>query len=295
MIEYIKKGEWLEIKVPKTWETLTVQQLLKEKWRVGKNLVHHMRMNKEVLINGEAANWTKNLQNNDRLQIKIFKEEIPPFPPTKMDVEIVYEDDFLLIANKPPGINTHPNDEKDQNTLLNGVIYYLKEKGEKVTPRHIHRLDRDTSGVILFSKHPFIGSILDKMLEEREISRKYVALVEGIIKENKGTIDAPIGRDRHHPTRRRVSKNGQHAITHFQVIKRNRDKNYTFVRCKLETGRTHQIRVHMAYFGHPILGDALYGKKGNFPRLALHAEEMEFNHPIIEEKINRKSPYDWGI
>ena len=157
--------------------------------------------------------------------------------------------------------------------------------------RHVHRLDRDTTGALLFAKHPFVGSMLDRMLEDREIKRTYLAMVHGMIPDKKGTIQASIGRDRHHATRRRVSPSGQPATTFFEVLKVDNKKKLLLVKCSLATGRTHQIRVHFSHMDHPLVGDLLYGGKPIFQRQALHAVKLEFKHPFTEEVITCHAPF----
>ncbi|WP_137743636.1 RluA family pseudouridine synthase [Robertmurraya siralis] len=291
MIASSKKGQWFELIAPMEWQGITSEQLFSKVWQAPKKLTHLLKMNKEVMINGKPVVWTNPLKMGDRLQIKLFSDVDFGLIPQYMNVNIVYEDEHLLIAEKPPGTNTHPNEPGQTNTLANGIAYHLQAKGEFRQVKHIHRLDRDTSGVILFAKHAFIGALLDKMLEERQIKRSYSALVCGKILNKKGTIDAPIGRDRHHPTKRRVSPKGQRAVTHYEVV--NVKKNATLIRCSLDTGRTHQIRVHLSHIGHPIVGDKLYGNSPKETRLHLHAVELKFVHPLTFEQIQVTSPIDW--
>lgn len=188
-------------------------------------------------------------------------------------------------------MNTHPNNPLEEtNTLMNAATYYLQAKGEIRNIRQIHRLDRDTTGAILFAKHGLAGSIFDQLLEKRKIKRTYIAAVHGGLHQKKGTINKPIGRDRHHATRRRVSPSGQTAITHYQVLKEDQANQLTYVKCWLETGRTHQIRVHFSSIGHPIVGDILYGGKPLVKRQALHAAKLEFIHPFTQEDIVCHAP-----
>lgn len=288
-----KKGEWFELIIPKEWENKTTEQLFKEVWHTPKKQLHLFKMNKEVLLNGQAPLWHNPLKKGDRLHIKLFIELEFNVIPTFMDVETLYEDDHLLIVNKPTGINTHPNIPEQKDTLANGVAFHLQAKGELRQIKHIHRLDRDTSGVILFAKHAFIGSLLDKLLEERKITRTYTAVVKGKVRRKKGTINEPIGRDRHHPTKRRISPNGQAAVTHYELIENN--KQISVVKCQLDTGRTHQIRVHLSSIGHPILGDKLYGEDQTEERLYLHAEQLRFVHPFTLEEIHVTCSPPWKI
>lgn len=292
MITTSKKGEWYEIIIPQEWQGLTVDYVFRTIWDSPKKLTHQFRMNKEVTINGKPANWTEPLRKDDHLQIRLFSDVEFGVIPTYMELEVLYEDEHLLVVNKPAGINTHPNSPEESDSLANGVAFHLQANGEFRLVKHVHRLDRDTSGAILFAKHALVGSILDKLLEERKIKRTYMALVNGKMKVKKGTIKEPIGRDRHHPTKRRVSPNGQPAVTHYEVI--DVKKDISKIKCQLDTGRTHQIRVHLSHIGHPIVGDKLYGENQNGnKRLALHAEQLEFVHPLTLEKIHVHCPAGW--
>lgn len=292
MIVTSKKGEWFVIVVPQEWQGLTADHLFRNVWHSPKKLTHQFRMNKEVTINGKPVDWNEPLKKDDHLQIKLFSDAEFGVIPTYMDISVLYEDEHLLVVNKPPGMNTHPNSPEESDSLANGVAFHLQAKGEFRQVKHVHRLDRDTSGAILFAKHALIGSILDKLLEERKIKRTYVAHVKGRMKGKKGTINAPIGRDRHHPTKRRVSSGGQHAVTRYEVMEAT--NKMSIVKCQLDTGRTHQIRVHLSHIGHPIIGDKLYGESDGSKRLVLHAEQLEFVHPLTLEKIHIYSPIDFS-
>jgi 23S rRNA pseudouridine1911/1915/1917 synthase len=290
MLKTSKVGQWFHIEIPMEWEKYTLENLFKVYWNAPKKQVHELRMEKSVLLNGQVASWTSLLQMGDKLSIPFFEPEPSSVIPTYMDLPIIYEDDHLLIANKPAKMDTHPNSEDDHNTLLNGIAFHLQSKGELHYLKHIHRLDRDTTGAVIFAKHRICGAILDKRLEERKIKRTYIALVEGQIKTSSGTISKPIGRDRHHPTRRRVSPTGQAAITHYKVHQYDKKQNTTFISCQLDTGRTHQIRVHLSSIGHPLIGDTLYGSSVKKQRQALHAIKVEFTHPFTEENIICMAP-----
>jgi 23S rRNA pseudouridine1911/1915/1917 synthase len=286
MLKTNRKGTWLELIIPQKWNGLTANELFRNIWQAPKKLIHSLRMEQKILSNGSPINWDTPLQPGAKLQLHLFEQEDSEIPPTYMDVSVLYEDDHVIVFNKPPFMSTHPNDIKNEtDTLLNAAVFYLHSNGEFCNIRHIHRLDRDTSGAILLAKHALAGAILDRMLEKREIKRTYIALVHGILKPQKGMIHLPIGRDRHHATRRRVSTSGQDAVTHYHVLKDDREKQISLVKCWLDTGRTHQIRVHFSHLGHPLVGDLLYGGKPIFNRQALHAAKLEFTHPITEEKI----------
>jgi 23S rRNA pseudouridine1911/1915/1917 synthase len=290
MLKTTRKGNWMEINTPKSWEGKTLEEIFRDEWGVSKKLTHLFRMEHRVFVNGNKASWPSPLHLGDKVLIRLFEEEermnIPPF---FYDIQVLFEDDHVIVFNKPAFMNTHPNDENDKNTLLQAAQFYLHSKGEKVEIRHVHRLDRDTTGAILFAKHSLAGAILDRMLEKHELKRTYLAIVQGPLKKKRGTIQEPIGRDRHHATRRRVSPTGQEAATHYQLVKEL--NGFSYVKCWLETGRTHQIRVHFSHIGHPLLGDILYGGKPLFNRQALHAAKLEFTHPITGEEIICYAPF----
>ena len=287
-----RTGEWLQIIIPREWEGITVEHLFRQVWEAPKKLTHQFRSENKVLMEGNRVNWNLPFTAGAKLQLHLFEEEDPHVIPNYHELNILFEDDHVLIVNKPPFMNTHPNDPvKETDSLMNAVAFYLLSKGESGNVRQIHRLDRDTSGAILFAKHALAGAILDKMLEKRHIKRTYIAAVHGQIKQRKGTLNMPIGRDRHHATRRRVSPNGQAALTHYQVLAINKQKNFTFLKCWLETGRTHQIRVHFSHLGHSLIGDTLYGGEPITNRQALHAVKLEFTHPFTQESIICHAPF----
>ncbi|MDP9742661.1 RluA family pseudouridine synthase [Peribacillus frigoritolerans] len=285
-------NQHLIIDVLQSWNGLTLEKLFRERWKAPKKLVHEWRMSKEVSMNGNYVTWSTILNEGDTISIPLLDHaENETVQAADLGITILYEDDVLLIANKPAGMETHPSQPGDAHSLLNGVAHHLQKTSQTCMIKHIHRLDKDTTGAVLFAKNRLIGSMLDRMLEEREIKRTYLALVEGNIKKDEGEIKEKIGRDRHHATRRRVSPTGQTAVTHYRVLNRDSKKNLTLVSCTLESGRTHQIRVHFSHLNHPLAGDTLYGGKKTFPRQALHARKIEFIHPISEEKMFVEAPF----
>lgn len=282
-----KIGERFDLVIPNDWKNVTIETILRKHWQAPKKLVHSMRMDGDVKVNGELTSWTSPLSQGDILQIRLFKEVEYDVPPTYGELDVLFEDEHLIVVNKPAGIDTHPNTPDETDTLANLVAFHHQANGERCRVLHIHRLDRDTSGAIIFAKHPLSKAILDRLLAERQIKRTYYALVHGRLKQKKGTISEPIGRDRHHNTRRRVSPSGQDAVTHYKVMEvRN---PYTLIEVQLDTGRTHQIRVHMSHIGHPLAGDTLYGGKPVFTRQALHAAQISFPHPLTGERIECKA------
>ncbi|KIL46763.1 RluA family pseudouridine synthase [Jeotgalibacillus soli] len=269
----------------------TIEQALKDHWRFSKKTIHQWRMEKAITLNEEPIPWKTELKEEDILSITL-SDELPTYLASDLQINPLYEDQHLLIVNKPAGMDTHPNDSLNDSTLVNGVVDYLLKKGHSGYAQPIHRLDRDTSGAILFAKHSAIKPLLDRMLEQRLIKRTYWAFVEGNVKMASGTIDKPIGNDRHHATRKRVSPTGQKAITHYKKISYKESLQATWLELHLDTGRTHQIRVHLAHLGYPLIGDALYGGKklSGFSYQALHAVKLTFQHPLTGVTVTAQAP-----
>ena len=239
----------------------------------------------QVTRNGVPGRKNDKLNPGDRIEYTIPEAKPVDIVPTEMPLDIVYEDDDLLVINKPKGLVVHPAAGHADDTLVNGLIYALGDdlsgiNGE-LRPGIVHRIDKDTSGLLAIAKNDLAHAVLASQLKDHTMARTYEAIVCGTMREDSGTVDAPIGR---HPTDRKkmcvTERNSKPAVTHWEVVKRYR--GYTHIRCHLETGRTHQIRVHMAYIGHPILGDMVYGHKK--PELGqssqcLHAGALCFRHP----------------
>ncbi|PMC40176.1 RluA family pseudouridine synthase [Bacillus sp. UMB0899] len=279
-------GEWLEINIPKDWANATVFYILSSKLGASKALIQRWNQASAIKKNNSIADVNHKLEHNDRLYLHLFKKEDYGVLPENTTVDILYEDDHLLIVNKPPGMDTHPNEPNQKGTLANAIAYYYQLNGLQIRVRHIHRLDRDTSGAVIFAKHDLAQSILDQDLQVKKIKRTYLAIVKGKLPKPTGTIDKPIGRDRHHATRRRVSPNGQIAITHYKIERYDPKTNLSILLLQLDTGRTHQIRVHLSSMNHPIIGDTLYGgRKDLIKRQALHAKSIALTHPLTHEKV----------
>ena len=239
----------------------------------------------QVRRNGKPGKKNDKLNLGDAVSYEIPEPKAVDIAPKEIPLDIVYEDDDLLVINKPKGLVVHPAAGHQDDTLVNGLLYALGDdlsgiNGE-LRPGIVHRIDKDTSGLLAVAKNDLAHTVLASQLKDHSMARTYEAIVCGVLKEDSGTVDAPIGR---HPTDRKkmcvTQRNSKPAVTHWEVIRRYR--GYTHIRCKLETGRTHQIRVHMAYIGHPILGDTVYGHKK--PELGqssqcLHAGVLCFAHP----------------
>ena len=238
-----------------------------------------------ILVNDKVIKSSYKVSNGDVILIT-DKEEDMSVKPEKMDIDIVYEDDDVMVINKKSGVVVHPAPGNYSGTLVNGLMYLSKDLSHvngEFRPGIVHRIDKDTSGLLIVAKNDKAHRILAEELKEKKIKRKYIALVSGVINHDVGEIDAPIGRD---PSDRKkmcvTSTNSKDAITHFRVLERY--KNASLIECELETGRTHQIRVHMKYINHPVINDPVYGKSnhGEFGQL-LHAKEITFTHPTTKE------------
>lgn len=271
-----RKGEWWEIRLPESLAAVPTAALLKQ-------LPFPAKL---------AAKWLADksaLKRGRMLAIRLFPEEAPGFPADWIDLNVLYEDDFSLVVNKPVGMEVHPSSPGQRGTLAHAVAAYYEASGQSCRVRHIHRLDKDTTGPVLYAKNELAHYEYDKAMREKKIERVYVAIAEGEFAQRKGTIDKPIGQDRHHSTRRRVSETGDPAITHYEVI--DRLPGHTFVRLRLETGRTHQIRVHLSFIGHPLAGDGMYsGTRRHIHRQALHGERLIWRHPISGERLDARAP-----
>jgi len=265
-------------------DRLTIEGLLRDQWQAGKKMVHSMRMEKSVTgEDGEPIDWRLPLPAGTTLNFAFPDTKSTYIPEESSTLKVIYEDEHILAVKKPAGIATHPDDKVRTGTLMNLVMGYVAQSGGKYA-EHIHRLDKGTAGVLLVAKHPVAKTLFDRMLEENEIVRTYQAEVDGLLKKPKGSIKLPIGRDRHQTARRRVSLSGQSAVTHFRIIERKEDT--TMVEAKLETGRTHQIRVHLAHLGHPVVGDVLYdGSKTKDGKYRLNATSLSFIHPITLKQM----------
>ncbi|BAH43515.1 pseudouridine synthase [Brevibacillus brevis NBRC 100599] len=289
MLYMKKEGEWLVALLRDKDDAIPIGNLLREEWKLPRKQVHLLFQHKEVLLDGEPVAQHVVGKAGQEIRLRMCKPEALGLDPASEAPEILYEDDHLLIVNKPVGLLLHPTERYHHVTLDHLVSGHFFRTGLEAKVRHVHRLDQDTSGVVLYAKHPWASALLDEMLRERTIKRTYVAYVSGQMPKERGKINEPIGKDRNHGTRRRVTPNGDPAITHYQV--KERFQTATKVECQLETGRTHQIRVHFSHIGHPLLGDELYGgKRELIKRQALHAAVLKFEHPFGGEVIEVTAP-----
>lgn len=258
---------------------------------LSKSKIYTLFLDKKIKLNNEECKRESIIKNGD--VITIFSDEEIDFICENKKLDIIYEDDYLLIINKPSNIIVHPDSKDKAGSLCNIVANYYKNKGYNISVKYAHRLDIDTTGIIIFCKDMLTMAYMNHIISLHEIKRYYLCLASNKFKDKIGTINLPIGEDRHHKSRRRVSKTGQAAITHYEVIKSF--KNYSLVSVLLETGRTHQIRVHFSYMNHPLLGDELYnGDTSKIKRVALHSYRVEFVHPITKKLISltKDLPFD---
>ena len=248
-----------------------------------------------VLVNGKAPNKSYKLTGHE--QIEFTPEEPAPIDAVPQDIplDVVYEDDDVIVVNKPSGLVVHPAPGHPDGTLVNALLYHcgdsLSGVGGALRPGIVHRIDRDTSGLIIAAKNDYAHQFLSAQLADHTLARTYECIVVGNLREDSGTVDAPIARDSRDRKRMAVVPGGRRAVTHWTVLARY--PGYTHVQCRLETGRTHQIRVHMAYLGHPILGDTVYGAKKPVPGLTgqcLHAVGLQFIHPRTNELVSLSCP-----
>lgn len=255
---------------------------------MSRNSVQKLITGGNIKVNNKSIKANYKLKKNDEIKVILPEPEVLDIIPENIKMEIVYEDDDLAIINKSQGVVVHPAPGHSSGTLVNGLMYHLKNLSSingVLRPGIVHRLDKNTSGLMIVAKNDKSHNYLAERLKEHSIYRIYYALVEGNVKEDQGIINAPLGRsDKDRKKRAVTSKNSKEAITNFWVL--NRFANYTLVKLKLETGRTHQIRVHMKYIGHPVVGDDVYGSKTNKFGLAgqlLHSKSLGFIHPSTKE------------
>ncbi len=234
---------------------------------------------KKVLINGKTAYRDNRLSSGDLLEIDLSEESREDIAAEDIELSIIYEDDCILAVNKPPYMLVHPTPNHPGGTLLNAVANHFRKQGKKMALRLLNRLDMNTSGIVVIPKSAEVHRALNESMKAGGVRKYYIAVIEGVIKPEKGIIDKPIGKNEADPIRRRVASDGQPAVTVYETL--NKSKGCSMVRLELLTGRTHQIRVHLSHLGCPIIGDTLYGKESLLiGRQALHASDMELPHPL---------------
>ena len=267
----------------------TVRQVLNQEFNLSYNLLIKLKKDKRILLNDVPTFVDNQISVGDVISVNIdFYEDNSNIVSTSMNLNILYEDESFLILDKPAGIPVHPSILHFENSLSNGVKYYFDSIGLHKKIRPVNRLDRNTSGIVIFAKNEYVQNSLSKQMEDKTFVKKYISICEGAFSKKEGTIDFPIARRENSIIERCVDSSGDIAITHYKVLKEFniKDTICSELLINLETGRTHQIRVHLAYLGHPIIGDSLYGNESSLiNRQALHAYEVQFIHPITKNKM----------
>ena len=262
-----------------------INQILEKKFDFSTRLLAKLIKNKQILLNGFSVDTRNEISINDEIIVKLdLEEDNSNIVPTKMNIEIIYEDEWFLVINKPAGIAIHPSRMHYTDSLSNGIRYYFDKIGLKKKVRPVNRLDFDTSGIVIFAKCEYIQECFIKQMNNKTFKKEYLAIVDGILENKKGSISFPIARKEGSIIERCVSDIGQPSVTHYEVL--STFENYSLVKCYLETGRTHQIRVHFAAISHPLIGDTLYGNQSDLiSRQALHSYKISCIHPIFNKKV----------
>ena len=266
---------------------------------LSRSMIKKLLEDGKITVNGEITKASYKVQLNDKIDIDIEKPKEVKLEAQEIPLDVIYEDNDILVVNKQKGLVVHPGNGNLDGTLANAVMAHCKDSlsgiGGELRPGIVHRLDKDTSGLLIIAKNDKAHIKMSEQIKDRKVKKTYIALVRGIISENEATINMPIGRSTKDRKKMAVTKNGKEAITHFKVLNRftTNKASYTLLEVKIDTGRTHQIRVHMAEIGHPVIGDTVYSNgKNEFGVVGqcLHAKKLEFTHPITEKEMNLEAP-----
>lgn len=266
---------------------------------LSRSMIKKLLEDGKITVNGEITKASYKVQLNDKIEIDIEKPKEVKLEAQEIPLDVIYEDNDILVVNKQKGLVVHPGNGNLDGTLANAVMAHCKDSlsgiGGELRPGIVHRLDKDTSGLLIIAKNDKAHIKMSEQIKDRKVKKTYIALVRGIISENEATINMPIGRSTKDRKKMAVTKNGKEAITHFKVLNRftTNKASYTLLEVKIDTGRTHQIRVHMAEIGHPVIGDTVYSNgKNEFGVVGqcLHAKKLEFTHPITEKEMNLEAP-----
>lgn len=266
---------------------------------LSRSMIKKLLEDGKITVNGEITKASYKVQLNDKIEIDIEKPKEVKLEAQEIPLDVIYEDNDILVVNKQKGLVVHPGNGNLDGTLANAVMAHCKDSlsgiGGELRPGIVHRLDKDTSGLLIIAKNDKAHIKMSEQIKDRKVKKTYIALVRGIISENEATINMPIGRSTRDRKKMAVTKNGKEAITHFKVLNRftTNKASYTLLEVKIDTGRTHQIRVHMAEIGHPVIGDTVYSNgKNEFGVVGqcLHAKKLEFTHPITEKEMNLEAP-----
>ena len=276
-------------------EQKRIDAYISENTEYSRTAVQRLIEEEKITVNGKKEKASYKVQNGDKIEIEEEPAKEIELKAQDIPVEILYEDDDIIVVNKPKGMVVHPANGNPDGTLVNAVMAICKDSlsgiGGEIRPGIVHRLDKNTSGAIIIAKNDKAHINLSEQLKNHEIKKTYIALVRGVVKENNATINMPIGRSKKDRKKMDIDKNGKEAITHFKVLKRYKD--CTLLEINIETGRTHQIRVHLSHIGYPIIGDEVYsnGKnKWNIEGQCLHAKSLDFKHPITGKNMHIEAP-----
>lgn len=288
----------LEYIVPPIEDDWMLKTILQKRMHISRSLLTQLKQTEHgITLNGERQYISVKVKAYDRIEVRMQQEESEDILPQDLPLTIIYEDEHLLIVNKEAGMIVHPTQGHYLNTLANAVVYHWQKQGEKVRFRPIHRLDQETSGVLAIAKNPYVHQLVSEQMIARHTKKEYTALVYGVMAEDKGTVNASIDRDLINPHVRVVTTEGYPSITHYEVVQRF--SQVTLVKLTLETGRTHQIRVHMKSLGHPLIGDKVYLQETSvhvmtdclsIQRHALHAVKLGLTHPQSHQWVEFMAP-----
>ena len=274
-------------------ENIRINAYLSKKLEMSRVAIKRLLENEKIYVNKKIVKPSYKIQLNDVIMVENEEPTEISIKAQDIPIKVLYEDNDILVVNKPKGMVVHPANGNPDGTLVNAVMAICKDSlsgiGGKIRPGIVHRLDKNTSGAIIIAKNDVAHIKLTDMLKNHEIEKTYIALVRGIIKENEATINIPIARSTSDRKKMAVARNGKEAITHFKVLKRSYENDCTLLEVKIETGRTHQIRVHLSYIGHPVIGDDVYsnGKnKWGIKGQCLHAQNLKFKHPITGKQMD---------
>ena len=281
-----------EFIVEKEEEGKRIDAYLAKKEDIPREHVQRIIKEENILVNGKKTKPAYKVQKNDKISLEEEQPKEIELKAQEIPIEIIYQDDDIIVVNKPKGMVVHPGNGNPDGTLVNSLMAICKDSlsgiGGEIRPGIVHRLDKDTSGVLVVAKNDKAHINLSNQIKNHEVEKTYIALVRGIVKENEATINMPIGRNKNDRKKMAVEKDGKEAITNFKVLERYPKDNCTLLEVKIETGRTHQIRVHLSHIGYPVIGDEVYsnGKnKWGIKGQCLHAKKLKFKHPITGKEM----------
>lgn len=277
--------------VDKNTDKKVLKQLLKSQLGISGRFIKKLKYSSRIFCNGAPVYVNHVVNTGDVIEVFMdFVEEAEDIIPESIPIDILYEDDSLIALNKQPNIVVHPTFSHPTGTIANAVMHHFTENGLNIKIRPVSRLDRDTSGIIIFAKNPFVQEALIRQMKNKDFKKEYIGVVHDNVEKSKGTIDLPIDRKPDSIMLRHISPSGQPSVTHFEVIEQL--KNASYLKFILETGRTHQIRVHCLATGHPLIGDTLYSdiESPNISRQALHSRKVSFIHPLSNKNLELHAP-----